>query len=215
MRQFHYIAGALCLLFANLTHAYPSCPKNILNFYECQRYVENKVVADFPKSFTRTGGKLTVKLSNGKALTFENAQANTSAENYVDYALVRYFPDINYSVLYKQYYEGGSYDLINMASGKTLEIWGNAEMSPDKRRLAIFNWFEQRPLGFAIYLVTDNGLVQEFKSEELAMEAKWQNATTVDVHLYDEVHGDRKAVAKLENATQGKMKEWKFEITAK
>jgi hypothetical protein len=64
------MAGALCLFFANLTYAYPGCPENIQNFYDCQQYVENKVVTGFPKSFIRTGGKLTVKLSNGNALTF-------------------------------------------------------------------------------------------------------------------------------------------------
>lgn len=215
MRRLCYMAGVLCLLFANHIYAYPGCPESIENFYECQQYVENKVVTSFPKSFTRTGEKLTVKLSNGHTLTFKNAQPNASPEAYVDYALVKYFPDINYSVIYKQYYEGGSYDLIDMASGKVLEIWGNAELSPDKRRLAVFNWFEQRPLGFAIYLVTDNGLVQEFKSEELAMQAKWENATTIDVHLYDEVNGDRKAIAKLKDAIQGKKNEWEFEITTK
>ncbi len=215
MRQIHYMAGAICLLSANLTYAYPDCPENIRNFYECQQYVENKVVTSFPKSFTRSGGRLTVKLSKGSALIFNNAQPNSSPEDSVDYALVRYFPAINYSVLYKQYYEGGSYDLIDMANGKTVEIWGNAEISPDKRRLAVFNWFEQRPLGFAIYVVTDKGLIQEFKSDELAMQAKWETATIINVHLYDEVHGDRKAVAKLENATQGQKKEWKFEIISK
>lgn len=197
MRTFLNAFSFLIVFAVNPCYAYHGCPDSIQNYYDCQRYLEEKLVSQYPGVVSRNGGALRIKLSNGKVKEFQNATPNTPEDKYVDYAFVRYFPEINYGLIYDQYLENGTYQLLDLKTGKMQEIHGNAEISPDKRRLAVFTFFESHPLGFAVYLVTDSGITQEYKSDNTAEWATWIDSKTVAIDFYDEVFGDRKGTLKF------------------
>jgi hypothetical protein len=197
MRIFLKTLSFLIVFFVTPCYAYHGCPDSIHNYYDCQRYLEEKLASQYPNLLSRNGQVLKIKLSNSKVKEFKNASPNTPEDKYIDFAFVRYFPEIKYGLIYEQYTENGTYELIDMTTGKMNEIYGNAEISPDKQRLAVFTFFEFHPLGFAVYLVTNKGIVQEFKTDNTAEWATWKNNKTVDIDFYDEAFGNRKGTLKF------------------
>ena len=157
------IAFCILALVAPIAgYARTDCPKRIKNYHECSRYLESLVVQSHPNRFLRKSSSLQVKLLDGKVEHFDD---KSNSDDVTAYAAVRYFSDINYALIAVAFWEGGTYYLLNMTTGTKTEIGGDAVLSPDKRRIAV--WMndieaEYSPNVLAIYRISSGGLVAEF-----------------------------------------------------
>ena len=145
-----------------------SCPEDVKKAGGCLKYAEELLAKKYPELLCRRGKKLLLKLSNGEILKFQNNTDDSNVENFILYFFNKYLAEIHYGLLYNAYYEGGSYELVNLATGKRTEVGGEVILSPDGNRLAVFN--ADLVAGFSsnvlsVYLVTPSDLVEEFVSQ--------------------------------------------------
>lgn len=153
-------------VWPSTTQTNPTCPKEITNVFECHRHIEAEVAKIYPGLFLRKGINLEIRLSSGKILNVTDVNENKFDENHYT-SFIKYFPEIQYGLLSVDAHEWSTYDLINVKTGKQTNVGGMAELSPDKRRLAIFNCSiaEFSPCVLSIYFVSENDLYEEFKIE--------------------------------------------------
>lgn len=173
----------LCAMISAPCFAFEDCPKDIGNFYECTKYLERQIIKDFPSLISRKGNTLEVKMSDDHKETFKD---DGDADARTKYSFVKYFPTIQYGLLHTLFYEGHTYDLIDMKTGKRTNVGGYAVLSPDKRRIAVSN--VDISAGFSpniltIYFVTTKGLIKEFEIDAEAMwgpdNLKWKDNKTI------------------------------------
>lgn len=164
---------------------YEGCPKEIHNVYECKQYLEGGILKKYPNLVSRKAHQLKIKLSNGQTKIITDIRDENDGDKTRIFSFINYFPSIQYGLLHVQFYEGGSYNLIDMRTGVQTEVLGDAVLSPDNRRLAIS--YADVMAGYssnvlAVYLVLPRGLVLEFR--ELAQEwgpvdLKWRDNRTI------------------------------------
>lgn len=162
------MVGAALLFLVNAASiaAERKCPKTIHNSYQCSQFLENQLAKDYPKLFSRAGLQLVISLANGKRKTYVDIpdEKNHGVEG-TWYNLVQYYPEIGYGLIAVQYYEGGTYYLVNMTNGKDKEIISSPEISPDRKRIAVANVdLESRytPNILSVFELRPGGLVTEF-----------------------------------------------------
>jgi hypothetical protein len=117
---------------------HPQCPKTISNSYECAQYLEKIAFDKYAKFAFRKDGTLFITLTTGAQTKFNDK--NTSPNEMVGYNLVEVYPDIGYALIHEQYWEGGTYDLVNLQSGQIEEIKGWPLISPSKKYLVSINF---------------------------------------------------------------------------
>ena len=192
MRYFSLVAFIVVLQISSSAMAidvdkpwYEGCPKEIHNVYECKQYLEGGIIKKYPGLVSRKAHQLKIKLSNGRTKIITDVIDENDGDKTRAFSFIKYFPSIQYGLLHVQFYEGGSYDLIDMRTGTQTEVLGEAVLSPDNRRLAIY--YADVVAGYspnvlAVYLVLPRGLVREF--EELPQEwgpvdLKWSDNRTI------------------------------------
>jgi hypothetical protein len=153
-------------VWPSTTQANPTCPKEITNVFECNRHIEAAVARIYPGLFLRKGINLEIKLSSGNFLRITDVNGNEFDKNHYT-SFIKYFPEIQYGLLSVDAHEWSTYDLINVKTGKQTNVGGMAELSPDNRRLAIFNCSiaEFSPCILSVYFITENDISEEFKIE--------------------------------------------------
>lgn len=164
---------------------YEGCPKEIHNVYECQQYLEGGILKKYSSLVSRKAHQLKIKLSNGRTKIITDIRDENDADKTRAFSFIKYFPSIQYGLLHVQYYEGSSYNLIDMRTGTQTEVLGDAVLSPDNRRLAIS--YADVVAGFssnvlAVYLVLPRGLVREFRElpqEWGPVDLKWSDNRTI------------------------------------
>lgn len=117
---------------------HPQCPKTIRNSYECAKYLEKIALNKYAKFAFRKDGTLFIKLTTGAQSKFNDK--NTSPNEMVGYNLVEVYPDIGYALIHEQYWEGGTYEIVNLQTGQIENIKGWPLISPTKKYLVSINF---------------------------------------------------------------------------
>lgn len=189
MRAVLATLGFLATVQPWVCYAEPICPTHTQNYHECALYRESAILQAHPRLFVRKDGSLTVRLLNGKALHFQDVPADSEGQNaddVVGYAVVKYFSDIKYALISLAYWEGNSYCLLNVANGAKTPVGGDAILSPDKRRIAVWNMDIEAgysPNILGVYRISNKEPIQEFlvKPNDWGAEAvAWKNSKTLE-----------------------------------
>lgn len=99
------------------------------NSHEAVNAVENYLKNKLSRIFTSDDSTLTIKLNNGKTLTFPK----WDEEKMEGFCFDNYFNAIDYALLYVQYYEGRAYMLVNRKNGFKQYIFGLPYFSKDNQ----------------------------------------------------------------------------------
>lgn len=192
MRCIGLVAVAL-LVFASGTSnaAERKCPETIHNSYQCSQFLEKELTKEHAKLFSRTGSQLLISLANGTKKTYIDFpdEKNHGVEGKW-YNLVQYYPEIGYGLIAVHYYEGGTYDLVNMTNGKDEEIISSPEISPDRKRIAVANVdLESRytPNVLSVFELRPDGLVTEFLEKPVDWgpgNLRWENNQEISFIQY-------------------------------
>jgi|GEM_PF-5353094 len=150
----------------------------------CTLCSEEDIAKQYPELFKHKGPDLEIRLLNGKTKTFTNDDDKEDVASNAFWTFSEYFPEINYGVLHVQLYEGGLDELINLKTGAITDVGGSGVLSPDKRRLAVFN---NGGDGFgvnilAVYFVYSHFLVNEYVSNSGqwgAEQLEWKDNKTI------------------------------------
>lgn len=124
--------------FADEKPWHPVCPKTIKNSEKCAQYLENIALHKYSKFAFREGGTLVIKLLTGGTTKF--ITKDTTSIDTIGYNLVEVYPDIGYALVHEQYWEGGTYDLVNLQTGQIEDINGWPLISPSKKFLVAINF---------------------------------------------------------------------------
>lgn len=156
----------LSLVIGTNTAAEHRCPETIRNSYQCSQFLEKELIEDYPKLFSRSGAQLVIALPNGKKKTYVDFpdEKNHGVQGRW-YNLVDYYPEIGYGLVAVQYYEGGTYYLVNVTTGKDEDIISIPHISPDKKRVAVANVDLESgytPNVLSVFELGPDGLVKEF-----------------------------------------------------
>jgi hypothetical protein len=161
-------AGVALLFFVGGTSvpAERQCPETIHNSYQCFQFLEKELAKDYPTLFSRTGTQLVIALANGEKKTYVDFpdEKNDGVEGK-RYSFVQYYPEISYGLIAVQYYEGGTYYLVNLKNGKDKDIISSPVISPDRKRIAVSNVdleSQYTPNVLSVYSLRSNDLVTEF-----------------------------------------------------
>jgi len=141
------------------------CPQKIQNFHDCSRFLESRLLQQHQNLFTRKNGSITIKLINGSTVTFKDV--GIDSEDVRLYAVVKFFPAISYALVSAAYWEGSQYYLIDIRSGAQTEIEGDAAVSPNGQRIAVWNRdldADYAPNALVVYRISTSGLFVEFKA---------------------------------------------------
>ncbi|ACT49006.1 hypothetical protein [Methylotenera mobilis] len=172
-----------------LSHAEAMCPTHIHNYHDCSAYHEPAILQTYPQLFLRKDNLLTVRLLNGKSVHFKDVPADSEGKNADDvvlYSVQKYFPEINYALISLAYGEGHSAYLLNLTNGLKTLVTGDAILSPDKRRLVVWNMeieADYSPNILSVYRITNKGLILEFLIEPNdwgTKTATWRNNKTIE-----------------------------------
>lgn len=164
----------------------PTCPPMTLN--DCLGHREGAVAAEHPGLFTRIGPVLTIPIANGEPVRVTDRAAQDIEGAVARYSVAQYLPEIGSLLLAITYYEGGSYVLVNLASGRKTEVYGAIAVSPDAKRLVAWNEdliAEYSPNLLIVFRVTPDGPRREFAADWPVHQAWWPDAKTVE---FDKVH---------------------------
>lgn len=153
--------------FATITQAAEvSCPASIKNDYECAQNMEQQLIKQFPALFSRSMGKLTIKLANGnKKVYIDNPVANFDA---IHYSVVQFYKKTTHALIRDSYYEGYSHHLLDVETGEKFEILGTPVFSPSENRIAVYSFDIAagfNPNMFAIYRFEQRKLIKEYAIE--------------------------------------------------
>lgn len=163
-----------------------NCPADLQKTGGCQEYIENAILKVHPDIFCRRSENLLIRYLNGHNEVLQDKTDDQHVETFETFHLTKYFPDIQYGLIYRGFYEGGTYDLIDLKSGTRTNVGGDVVLSPGKGRLAVyFSDLEATfsPNVLAVYWVTPNGLVEEFRGQPQEWgpdDLKWTDDQTIE-----------------------------------
>ncbi|HEY9176914.1 MAG TPA: hypothetical protein VIN07_04450 [Flavipsychrobacter sp.] len=157
------------------------------NSHDAANAVENYLEKKLPEIFTSDDSTLTLRLADGKKLVL----LKWDEEEMQGYCFEGYFPEIDYVLLYVQYYEGSAYALVNRKNGFIREIRGMPyftgnyksfiTVSVDMEANYSFN-------GIEYYTFTADSVVQQFvlgTTNWGPNNAKWLSGNSVIVGKED------------------------------
>jgi hypothetical protein len=124
--------------FADEKPWHPICPKTIHNSYECAQYLQNTALKKYSDIATREGETLIIKLNTGGITKLSDKDTNPN--EMVGYSLVEVYREIGYALVHAQYWEGGTYELINLQTGQIENIKGWPLISPKEKYLVSINF---------------------------------------------------------------------------
>ncbi|MBN2402484.1 MAG: SH3 domain-containing protein [Spirochaetes bacterium] len=111
-----------------------NCPKRIHNSYECAQYIEKRKLPLLHEKVSRNNYSLTIKCLNKKLVSLTDTDHREKAA--VDsryYTFAHYYKHVRQFLIFIQYWEGGSYSLINEYNCEQIEVWEAPVFSPDKK----------------------------------------------------------------------------------
>lgn len=119
---------------------------------------EHECLAKLKGLVERTKGKLTLKLENGKSVTFRDedrscADPNSDWEACVSYGLIGFRPAERMFIVTKGYYEGHQVLLVGSRTGQTATLATSPQFSPSGKRLVSVdaNTMDDRDYDIAIW----------------------------------------------------------------
>ena len=105
---------------------------------------EASFIKKFPKIFKRTGKTLFVNLQNGKSLEFTNKESDEEKEDEqtLIVSLSGYINRTGVAVLKKDFYEGGEYSILSLATGSEYVVPSAPLWSPTQEYFIAVNFDE-------------------------------------------------------------------------
>jgi hypothetical protein len=210
------------LIAASLTSpvfAQTNCPVKVSSAFDCAKYLEQELRKKYPTRIRRIGSTLEIKPSAAPLKVFKNIDSDS--DDFRAYQFTKYFPEIDYGLLETTYYEGGTYDLVDMKTGKLTNIGGDPLLSPDQQRIAVAHADIEAgyaPNVLSVYLITPTGLIREFDirpSEWGAEDLKWESNSTIS---FNRRYWKKDEIAKTKQSLQfqgsdvKKQGKWKSDI---
>lgn len=147
------------------------------NSHDAANAVENYLKRELPGIFTSNDSTLTLQLVDGKKLVLPKCDE----EEMRYYCFEGYFPEIDYILLYVQYYEGSAYALVNRKNGIIRQIHGTPYFSDNYKSFITVNVDMEANYSFngiEYYTLTADSMLRQF---ELGItnwgpaKAKWIN----------------------------------------
>jgi len=144
---------------------------------------EKDYTKDFPKIFKKEKETLTIQLENGKVLSFTDNL--TDSEPYLKTTIKDYYKNLNVVLIRQQYYEGGSYRLISLASGKEVSLPETPVWNSNQQYFAAANDDESSytESTFILGKCDKEECKTLFERKERSDEVKWKDANTVTVQI--------------------------------
>jgi hypothetical protein len=213
---------AIALIAASFTSpvfAQTNCPVKVESTFDCAKYLEQELRKKYPTLVRRNGNILEIKPSTAPVKIFKNIDSDS--DDFRVYQFTKYFPEIDYGLLETTYYEGGTYDLINMKTGKLTNIGGDALLSPDQQRVAVAHADIEAgyaPNVLSVYLITPTGLTKELDlrpAEWGAEDLKWESNSTIS---FNRRYWKKDEIAKAKHSLQfqgidiKKQGKWKTDV---
>ena len=143
--------------FSNSQDAGPICPQNSPT---CFAYAEQQLLKQYaPFVQVSKPNGLVLQLYSGKTLTLTGQpESNLSADcNPCRYQLIQVYPKLDAVLVYLQYHEGGSYQLINLDTEQRLNLHGIPVLSPNLQYL----------ISFKSDLGTSNNILQVYRFDRI------------------------------------------------
>lgn len=106
---------------------------NTENTLECARAVEKALIGIYPDIAARDNSVLYLKLNNGETVVLADTTNNTGEEESVRYfSLIDYLEKEKIFLVEEQWWEGGTYQLIDRRTGVMTEVMGPPTFSPKR-----------------------------------------------------------------------------------
>lgn len=140
---------------------YQGCPDTIKNSYECAQHLEASVKRSGELKFVRKNGNLSISLKKGKK-TYTNSGEDTEVKRF---SLVNYLKPVDQAVIHIQFWENVAYRLLDLNTGKEIDIEGYPILSPDSRRIVSARMdidIGLSPNSISIYRFENGKVVKEF-----------------------------------------------------
>lgn len=165
-----------------------TCPDSIGNSHECASYLEKRALPGVSDRVEHKGGELRITCKNGKVMTFTDKPEDS--DGLVFYLLIHHYPDVDHFLVFAQLYEGGSFILVNGASGARVDLWDEPHYSPDKRRFVSASEdlvARYSPNGIQVYSFDASSFTQEseMKLEWGPADPVWTDNNRVVLTRYD------------------------------
>lgn len=109
----------------------PICTE-IYNSRQCAEKIEKYRMAKFEKYFKRKGDSLEILLPKHNNIVYKNKDAD-NFEEASSYHYIRFYEQLNASLVYRQLYEGGLFILISNETGKEQYIHEIPVFSPNEK----------------------------------------------------------------------------------
>ncbi|MFC0349150.1 hypothetical protein [Undibacterium danionis] len=206
---------AITLIAAGFTSpvfAQTNCPIKIDSTFDCAKYLEQEIRKKYPNRVRRVGNTLEIKPSAGPAKIFKNIDSDS--DDFRSYQLIKYFADVDYSLLVTTYYEGGTYELIDMKTGKLTNVGGDAVLSPDQQRIAVAHADIEAgyaPNVLSVYLITPSGLIKELDlrpNDWGAEDLNWESNSSIS---FNRRHWKKDEIVKTKHKLQFQGKDIKMQ----
>ncbi len=143
----------------------PLC-RAIPDTYACGRAIEGYQIRRAPRSVSRNGDTLAVRLGRSRLKTF--VDRNLEHESGVSYTYREFIPEIGYHLVHAHLYEGTGYLLVSHRTGDMVRIQAPPIFSPDGNRFATASEdLESRynPNEIQIWRIGENAIVLEWSLE--------------------------------------------------
>lgn len=147
------------------------------NSHDAANAVENYLKTKQPQIFTADDSTLTLLLAEGKKIVLPK----WDEEEMKGYCFEGYFPEIDYILLYVQYYEGSAYALVHRKNGFIREIWGRPYFANNQNSFITANIDMEAGYSFngiEYYTLTTDSVVRQFAlgiTNCGPVKAKWIN----------------------------------------
>lgn len=135
------------------------CPSNISNWTLCERYKEASLLRATGTA-TRSGAVLILRTRTGEAVFEDNRSEDP--EKVAVYSFARVYAGAPYALVSVGLWEGTSHLLVNLDTGAQTTLPGDALLSPDHRRFAVWSADEAYDgVSLQTWLVSGRGLKVE------------------------------------------------------
>jgi len=157
------------------------------NSYERAQKIEEYQLKKYSDKVQRKDSSLVLKLENNNELVLKD---NGTGDGVELFSFREYYDLVKVFVIEVQYYEGGSYLLVNGKNGEKLNIFGKTKLSPDMKKIVSYNMdifagFSDN--GFQIIDLQDNHfkIEYEYKPDNWGPEnINWISNSEIEIEKY-------------------------------
>jgi hypothetical protein len=159
----------------------------IRNSEECAAAIERYQAPRYKGRFKRIGRTLTITLENGKSVSLTSSPRETES-GFKSYNYIEFIPRIGQHLVQVQYYEGGSFYLVDAKTGSKTEIGGVPILAPRGNLFACFHANLEIGSSIEIWRVTGSGFHREWLLEPIEWlpdNITWLNDETIRIDKTD------------------------------